>query len=68
VKIDTSKGSLYNNPFYDEDEYLTNDQQKILGEGMKLHIQNVWPKDTTPELEYALKHLGRLMVDVGEQC
>jgi hypothetical protein len=37
----------------------------MLGEGMKLRIPNVWPKDTIPELEYAFKNLGRLMVDVG---
>jgi len=58
---DTAKGSFYANPLLD-----------VPTEGAELAARyphycrpNVWPRDSLPELEPALKACGRLMVDCG---
>eukprot|EP01100_Stratorugosa_tubuloviscum_P001266 TRINITY_DN127_c0_g4_i1.p1 TRINITY_DN127_c0_g4~~TRINITY_DN127_c0_g4_i1.p1 ORF type:complete len:353 (+),score=174.61 TRINITY_DN127_c0_g4_i1:83-1141(+) len=60
-RFDTFKGSYYNNPTYDEptnDEALKARYPEMCG-------SNVWPREDLPELEFAFKNLGRLMIDVG---
>lgn len=58
-----SKGSFYNNPTYDE-AFLSEEEWNSLGESRRLIIPNVWPA-VIPELEYAFKNLGRLMIHTG---
>jgi len=67
-KPDLSKGSYYANPQYDRP---IDDDEVIKAHEAFVH-PNIWPKDDLPELEYAFKELGQLIVSVGtlvaKQC
>lgn len=60
-KPDYGKGSFYANPLYDE---VVNDEAMIKQFPAFL-ARNIWPTKWLPELEPALKNMGRLMVDVA---
>lgn len=61
-KFDTSKGSYYGNPQYDRP---VDDEELIKKYAPFIH-PNIWPKEDLPELEFAFKNLGQLIVDVGK--
>lgn len=67
-KPDISKGSYYANPQYDEPE---TDPAVIAKYASFVH-PNIWPKEELPELEFAFKELGQIIVSVGalvaQQC
>lgn len=60
-KVDRYKGSFYANPQYDipcENEVLVNDNIEFIH-------PNIWPKSDLPELEFAFKDLGQIIIQVG---
>eukprot|EP00128_Syssomonas_multiformis_P017561 Colp12_sorted_trinity150504_noHs@30867 len=61
-KPDSAKGSFYANPQYDNP---TNDPELVKKYPSFCH-PNIWPKEDLPDLEYAFKELGQLIVGVGE--
>jgi len=65
---DTSKGSYYANPIND----TPFDNAELIKKFPAFCHPNIWPKDDLPELEFAFKAMGRLLVDVGllvaKQC
>jgi isopenicillin N synthase-like dioxygenase len=66
--FDLSKGSYYANPQYD---VPVADEEVIKKFSSFVH-PNIWPKEDLPELEFAFKELGRIIVHVGtlvaQQC
>ncbi|KAI8466574.1 MAG: dioxygenase domain-containing protein [Monoraphidium minutum] len=61
-RLDLLKGSFYANPCRDTyDDREASDVQKY----RDYYTDNRWPRESLPELEPALKGLGRLMVSVG---
>ena len=59
---DLAKGSYYANPQFDKP---IDDEQLIKQYPAFIH-PNIWPKDDLPELEYAFKDLGNIIVSVGK--
>ncbi|KAJ8750436.1 hypothetical protein K2173_015575 [Erythroxylum novogranatense] len=60
-KADMWKGSFYANPIFDvptTDTYLIKRYPSYCG-------SNIWPENALPELEFAFKALGKLILDVG---
>lgn len=57
---DMNKGSFYGNPLSDEavDAALQSRFPSLCG-------SNIWPHQHLPDLEYAFKDLGRLIIEVG---
>ena len=53
-KYDFSKGSFYSNPIYEKSK--NNPEVEKVGA-----IPNVWPKEDLPDLEHAVKNLGKTM-------
>jgi len=60
-KPDYSKGSYYANPIYDRPF----DDPELIEKYPAFCHPNIWPKEDLPELEYAFKAMGGLVVDVG---
>jgi len=61
-KPDISKGSYYANPQYDRPI----DDENIIAEHSAFIHPNIWPKDDLPEMEFAFKELGQIIVAVGK--
>lgn len=59
---DYSKGSYYGNPQYDRP---VEDEELIKNWAPFVH-PNIWPKEDLPELEFAFKELGQIIVSVGK--
>lgn len=60
-RTDLLKGSFYANPIFDQPAIDETTVQLY-----PAYCQpNLWPKEDLPELEYAFKNLGQLIVDVG---
>jgi isopenicillin N synthase-like dioxygenase len=60
-KFDTAKGSYYANPIYDH----PTDDPELIKKYPDYCSPNIWPKQELPDLEFAFKDLGHLIVDVG---
>ena len=67
-KPDYSKGSFYANPQYDKPV----DDEDIIAKHSSFVHPNIWPKEDLPELEFAFKKVGQIIVSVGklvaQQC
>ncbi len=63
-RADTHKGSYYANPTVDVPQAP---DMECTSHYRSYYRPNVWPREHLPELEVALKALGRLIVDVGLQ-
>lgn len=65
---DASKGSYYANPQYDKPV----DDEDIIARFPAFVSPNIWPKEELPELEFAFKEVGQIIVHVGtllaKQC
>eukprot|EP00762_Andalucia_godoyi_P008246 ANDGO_03005.mRNA.1 hypothetical protein SAMD00019534_057660 len=66
--MDWAKGSYYANPIYDE----PSSDAEEMAKNPTIALPNVWPSESLPQLEFAFKDLGKLIVDTGvlvaEQC
>jgi len=60
-KPDYSKGSYYNNPIYDRPF----DDEELIKKYPAFCNPNIWPKDDLPEMEFAFKDMGKMIVDIG---
>jgi len=58
---DYSKGSYYANPIYD----VPFDDQELIKKYPSFCKPNIWPKEDLPQLEFAFKAMGQLVVEVG---
>lgn len=58
---DFAKGSYYANPLFDEPV----SDPELVQKYITFAHPNIWPKEDLPELEHAMKDLGKLMVDTG---
>lgn len=67
-KPDYSKGSYYANPQYDKPV----EDEEIIAKYPSFVHPNIWPKEELPDLEFAFKELGQIIVSVGklvaQQC
>jgi isopenicillin N synthase-like dioxygenase len=61
-KPDFSKGSFYANPVHD---YPVEDQE-LIDKFPSFLYPNIWPREEMPQLEFAFKDLGRLIVETGK--
>ena len=59
--LDTSKGSYYANPLYDD----VTDDEELKKKFPTYCLSNVWPKEDLPQLEIAFKELGKKVVEVA---
>ncbi|KAL4469872.1 hypothetical protein ABPG72_011093 [Tetrahymena utriculariae] len=60
-KFDFSKGSFYANPVCDMPDEISEEQKK---DGAFV-APNFWPKEELPELEFAFKEMGKIVVSTG---
>lgn len=61
-KPDTSKGSYYANPQYNNPV----DDEELIKKYPSFVHPNIWPREDLPELEPAFMNLGQIMVKTGE--